>query len=36
MKKLNRGEHTKAKNETRNIHDEFITAPKDKSILSNL
>ena len=36
MKKLNRGEHTKAKKETRNIHDAYIPAPKDKSLLSRL
>ena len=36
MKKLIRGEHTKAKKETRNIHDAYIPALKDKSILSNL
>ena len=36
MKKLDRGEHTKAKKETRNIHDGYISAPQDKSILSNL
>ena len=35
MKKLNRGEHTEAKKETRNIHDAYIPAPKDKSILPN-
>ena len=27
MKKLNRGEHTEAKKETRNIHDAYIPAP---------
>ena len=36
MKKLKSSEHTKAKKETRNIHDAYIAAPKDKSILSNL
>ena len=36
MKKLNRGKKTKAKKETRNIHDAYIPAPKDNSIQSNL
>ena len=27
MKKVNRGEHTEAKKETRNIHDAYIPAP---------
>ena len=27
MKKLDLGEHTKAKKETRNIHDAYIPAP---------
>ena len=35
-KTQNRGEHTKAIKETRSIHDAYIPAPKDKSILSNL
>ena len=33
MRKRNRGEHTEAKKEARNIHE---AVPKDKSLLSNL